>query len=176
MKRLLYAIPLGVALGLTAMLPVQADNKTDQSNVPAELRVPDGYKRVLSTEWRGVQIYDCVDGAWKFREPKADIVADKPIDKRIAIHYVGPTWESTRDGSAVVGAVKARVNAPNPQSDIPWLLLQATKNSGKGVFDDVAYIQRLDTVGGTAPDGSCMAGQTAEIPYMSTYDFWAPKK
>jgi len=174
MKRLLYAIPLSVALGLTAVLSAQAANKTDQSDVPTEVRVPDGYKRVLSTTGRGVQIYDCVNGAWKFREPKADIFADKPNDKQLAIHYVGPTWESTKDSSKVVGTLDARVDAPNPQADIPWLRLKATPTGGKGVFDDVAYIQRLDTVGGTAPAGACSAGQTAQIPYMSTYDFWAP--
>ena len=175
MKRLLYVIPLTVALGLTAALTAQAANKTHQSHVPTELRVPDGYKRVLSTEGRGVQIYDCVNGAWKFREPKAEIL-DQPSGKQVAIHYVGPTWESTKDGSAVVGAVKARVDAPVPQADIPWLLLQATSTSGPGLFGEVQYIQRLDTEGGVAPAGPCTTGQTVSVPYQATYEFWAPAK
>ena len=175
MKRLAYVIPLGLALALTAALPASAANTPDQSNVPVEIRVPDGYTRVATTEGRGYQIYDCADGAWKFREPTADIL-DPLSREQIASHYAGPTWESTTDGSKVVGAVDARAEAPDPAGDIPWLLLKATDTSGTGVFDDVAYIQRLDTVGGAAPAGECLAGMTARIPYMSTYDFWAAKK
>ena len=177
MKRLLFAIPLGLALGLTTIVPAGAVDKTpDQSHLPVELRVPDGYRRVLTTEGRGVQIYDCVDGAWKFRAPKADIHLDKQNDKLVATHYVGPTWESLKDGSKVVGARKAGRDAPNPQQDIPWLLLEAKSNAGSGVFADVDYIQRLDTDGGVAPPGPCTTGETARVPYRSTYDFWASKK
>ena len=176
MKRLLYAIPLGLAVGLLSTVSVLATNKTDQSNVPTELRVPDGHKRVLTSVGRGVQIYDCADGAWKFRAPRADIFRDKPNDKLIAIHYAGPTWESTKDGSKVVATVHARRDAPSPQRDIPWLLLKATPSADKGVFGDVDYIQRLDTDGGVAPSGACAAGQTAEVPYVATYVFWAPSK
>ena len=175
MKRLLYVIPLALAVGLTSTFPALAADKTDQSNVPPELRVPDGYKRVLVSVGRGVQIYDCVDGAWKFREPTAAIF-DKRTDKVVAIHYVGPTWQSIRDGSKVVGAVKARRDAPNPQRDIPWLLLQATSHTGQGEFGEVHYIQRLDTVGGVAPAGPCTTGQTASVPYEATYEFWATAK
>ena len=173
MKRLLYVIPLVLALGLLSTFPALATGQTDQSNVPPELRVPDGYKRVLGSVGRGVQIYDCVDGAWKFREPTAAIF-DKRTDKVVAIHYVGPTWQSIRDGSEVVGAVKARRDAPNPRRDIPWLLLQATSTSGPGVFAEVEYIQRLETEGGVAPAGPCTTGQTASVPYEATYESWAP--
>ena len=175
MKRILFAIPLGLAVGLMSTVAALAADKTDQSNVPVELRVPDGYNRVLTSVGRGVQIYDCVNGAWTFRAPRADILRDEPNDKLVAIHYAGPTWESTKDGSKVVGAVQARRDAPNPQRDIPWLRLHAASNAGTGVFGDVDYIQRLDTVGGVAPTGACAAGQTAEVPYQATYDFWAQK-
>ena len=175
MKRLLYAIPLVLALGLTSTFPALATGQTDQSNVPPELRVPDGYKRVLGSVGRGVQIYDCVEGAWKFREPTAAIF-DKRTDKVVAIHYVGPSWQSIRDGSKVVGAVRARRDAPNAQRDIPWLLLQATGTSGPGVFAEVQYIQRLDTEGGVAPAGPCTTGQTVSVPYQAAYEFWAPAK
>ncbi len=173
MKRLLYVIPLVLALGLTSTFPALATGQTDQSTVPLDLKVPDGYKRVLVSVGRGVQIYDCVDGAWKFREPTAAIFDKKKV---VAIHYVGPTWQSIEDGSKVVGAVKARRDAPNPQRDIPWLLLQATSTAGAGVLAEVHYIQRLDTMGGVAPAGPCTTGQTASVPYEATYAFWAPAK
>src|SRR5262245_41726029 len=169
MKRLRYVIPLVLALGLTSTFPGPATAQTDQSNVPPELRVPDGYQRVLG---RGVQIYDCVNGAWQFREPTAAIF-DQRTDTVVAIHYAGPTWQSIQDGSKVVGAVKARRDAPNPQRDIPWLLLQATSATGPGLFGAVQYIQRLDTEGGVAPAGPCTTGRTASVPYQATYAFWA---
>jgi len=170
MKRLLYVIPVVLALGLSSTFPALA---TDRSTVPPELRVPDGYHRVLESVGRGVQIYDCVDGAWKFREPAAAIV-DERSDKVVAIHYVGPTWQSIRDGSKVVAAVKARRDAPNPQTDIPWLLLQSTSNAGPGLFAGVQYIQRLNTEGGVAPAGACTTGQSVGVPYKADYQFWAP--
>ena len=174
MKRLLRIIPVALALGVLSTSPALATDKTDQTNVPTELRVPTGYKRVLQTIGRGVQMYDCVDGAWKFRAPKADIF-DEKTGKLVAIHYVGPTWESTRDGSKVVGALDAPpLAAPNPQRDIPWLRLRAASNAGTGVFTEVDYIQRLDTVGGVAPTGACATGETKDVPYEATYDFWAP--
>jgi Protein of unknown function (DUF3455) len=175
MKRLLYVIPLVLALGLGSTFPALATDQIDQSNLPPELRVPDGYKPVLESVGRGVQIYDCVDGAWKFREPAAAIF-DKRTGNVVAIHYAGPAWQSIRDGSKVVGAVKARRDAPNPQRDIPWLLLQATSTAGPGLFAEVRYIQRLDTEGGVAPAGPCTTGQAAGVPYQATYEFWAPAK
>ena len=175
MKRLLKAALLALALGVILTSPGLAADQPDQSNVPPDLRVSPGYKRVLESVGRGVQIYDCVDGAWKFREPTAAIV-DKGTDRVVAIHYVGPTWQSIHDGSKVVGAVKARLDAPNPQRDIPWLLLQATSNKGPGVFAEMVYIQRLDTVGGVAPSGACTTGQAVSVPYEATYAFWARSK
>lgn len=171
MHRLLSVIPVVLILTLSSTFPALAID--DQSKVPAELRVPDGYQRVLQSFGRGVQVYDCVDGSWKFREPAAAIV-DERSGEIVAIHYAGPTWQSVRDGSKVVGAVKARSDAPNPQRDIPWLLLQATSTTGPGLFANVGYIQRLTTTGGVAPAGACTPGQSTGVPYKATYQFWAP--
>lgn len=173
MKRLLYVIPLALVLSLTTTLPALADDHSERSNVPPELRVPAGYARVLTSVGRGVQVYDCADGTWKLREPAAAIV-NRHNERVIALHYLGPTWQSIQDGSKVVGAVKARRDAPRPERDIPWLLLQATSNTGPGLFAEVDYIQRLDTVGGVAPTGSCTSGQTKSVSYQATYLFWAP--
>ena len=119
MKCLLRVIPVALALGVLSTSPALATDKTDQSSVPAELRVAAGYKRVLQTVGRGVQIYDCANGAWKFREPKAAIF-DARTGKQVAIHYVGPTWESTRDGSKVVGALDAPpARRPEPAARHP---------------------------------------------------------
>ena len=140
--------------------------------VPPELAVPEGQRLVLATVGAGVQIYDCVNGAWTFREPAANILRGVPV----ALHYAGPTWQSLVDGSKVTAAVQARLNAPRPDRDIPWLLLRATGNVGAGVFADVDFVQRLRTSGGVAPTGACDPAVRAStaVPYTAVYNFWAP--
>jgi hypothetical protein len=141
--------------------------------VPPELRVPDGQRLILTTLGKGVQIYDCVNGAWTFREPAALILRNLTP---VALHYAGPTWQSLADGSKVTAAVQARVDAPRPDRDIPWLLLRATGNVGAGVFAEVDYVQRLFTSGGVAPTGGCdpAVRASAAVPYTAVYAFWAP--
>src|SRR5215831_1238743 len=171
MKPQLLVMLVVLVWALSSTLPaVAADN---QSKVPPELRVGDGYTRVLETTGRGIQTYDCVSSAWKFREPTAAIY-DIASGEITALHYVGPTWQSTVDGSKVVAAVDARLDAPNPQKDIQWLRLQATSNTGPGVFANVKFVQRLNTAGGVAPAGACTTGQSVSVPYKATYAFWAP--
>ena len=112
---------------------------------------------------------------WVFKAPEAELF-DK-ASRKIGKHYAGPTWEST-DGSAVVGEVKARDAGPDP-SAIPWLLLAAKSNSGRGVLSQVKSIQRLQTVGGKAPSAPCTrdtVGQVARVPYKAVYYFYAGKQ
>jgi hypothetical protein len=173
MKRILAAVLAVLAVTLGSTTPAMAMDDMSRRNVPPELSVPEGYVRVLESVGIGVQIYDCVDAAWKFREPAAGIF-DERSERVVAIHYAGPTWQSIRDGSKVVAAVKTRRDAPNPQRDIPWLLLQSASNTGPGMYADVEYIQRLDTDGGVAPAGVCTTGASVSVPYRATYAFWAP--
>lgn len=121
----------------------------------------------------GVQIYQCTAGAWAFLEPAANLVgfAVGTSGVKTAIHYKGPTWESTNDGSLVQGVTIA--SSPVPGS-IPQLLLKATANRGTGIFGTVTYINRLDTQGGAAPTGSCTSGQTIGVPYTAQYLFYVP--
>jgi Protein of unknown function (DUF3455) len=44
-----------------------------------------------------------------------------------------------------------------------------------GVFNNVLFIQRIDTRGGVAPTGTCSAPTTAAVDYVANYVFWAPK-
>jgi hypothetical protein len=85
------------------------------------------------------------------------------------IHFRGPSWESIRDGSLV----EARTVASSPvEGAIPQLLLQKTRTRGTGIFGDVTFVQRLDTVGGLAPTTRCMDGQTQGVPYTAEYRFF----
>jgi hypothetical protein len=154
----------------------QGPDPQGQAAVPAELQFPAGERVLLRAEAKGVQIYQCKTNAqnaarleWTFVAPEADLsdANGKPVGK----HYAGPTWEAS-DGSKVVGEVRAHTEAPDANA-IPWLLLSAKSTSGTGTFANVTHIQRIDTVGGKAPE-SCRnvdAGRTLSVPYSATYIF-----
>jgi hypothetical protein len=70
----------------------------------------------------------------------------------------------------VVGAVSKRCTA-SPDA-IPWLLLRAISSEGPGVFNGVTHIQRVNTVGGTAPTEAGSLGEVREIAYTAEYFFY----
>ena len=128
---------------------------------------------------RGVQIYECrakgEGHEWAFVAPDADLF--DLHGQRIGHHGAGPYWQAA-DGSRVVGTVKARADAPAANA-IPWLLL-ATKDTGPaGAFSGVTSIQRVNTVGGTAPAVPCTRdanGKQARIHYAADYRFFTSAK
>jgi hypothetical protein len=149
--------------------------------VPDSLKVPPTQTLSLETRATGVQIYDCKPNKddptrfeWVFRAPEADLF--DPAGQKIGKHYAGPTWESN-DGSKVVGEVKARDDGPDVNA-IPWLLLSAKSTSGVGVLGQTVSIQRVQTVGGTAPVEGCSQAQTGKeirVPYKATYYFYVAR-
>ena len=152
MKRSLVVVFLG---GCAVQVPanLQPANESLAQVVPA----------------KGVQIYECRDAKWVFVAPDADLF-DK-AGRKIGTHYAGPHWEAA-DGSKVVGAVKARSDAPAAGA-IPWLLLSTKSVAGEGSFSKVTSIQRVSTTGGVAPAGGCAeAGAQARVPYTADYYFF----
>jgi hypothetical protein len=158
------------------------------STTPALVAVPDAIKGDASQQVtmvvpaKGVQIYECRAKAnqagafeWAFVGPEAELF--NPAGTiRIGRHYGGPSWEAI-DGSKLVGALKARSDAPKA-GDIPWLLLTTTASGPKGSFSDVTAIQRVNTVGGIAPTSACGAGNAgagARVPYTADYYMLAKK-
>jgi Protein of unknown function (DUF3455) len=123
----------------------------------------------------GVQIYSCnataTGYAWVFIAPEANLLNHG--GDVVGTHYAGPTWEAD-DGSKIVGAKVAA--ASSPDGAIPWLLLKVVSHGGPdGRFSDVTSVQRLETVGGTAPATGCdadHAGATARVPYTAHYVFY----
>jgi Protein of unknown function (DUF3455) len=98
-----------------------------------------------------------------------------------------PTWQDSRDSSAVWG----NNSFPPAQSStdsrfvrdgaIPWLLLPVAGTqvgpTGGDRLTKTTFIQRLDTVGGVAPDASTCAtpddaGHKALRPYSADYFFY----
>jgi len=143
-----------------------------------KLAAPDDSRLAFYYDAIGVQIYSCqataTGYAWTFQAPEASL-----FDRRghlVVKHYGGPTWEAESDHSKVVAKKLEEFSAHSDA--IPELLLQATGHDGQGQMDDVSYIQRLDTVGGLAPNNGCDAahvGATARVDYTATYFFYRPK-
>jgi hypothetical protein len=142
------------------------------TGIPAALQVPDGNERVGVFGAKGVQVYTCTDGAWKFLEPAATLWDKKDLGRKtVALHSRGPVWVSTVDGSAVNASAVATVAVDGA---VPELLLKATATRGDGVFGKVSYVQRLQTKGGLAPTGTCTGTDQVGVPYSATYAFYAP--
>jgi hypothetical protein len=145
------------------------------TSIPSAIAVPEGHTFAFWLTARGDQIYACkpFEGghAWTLVAPDADLFGPLGL-LRVGLHYQGPTWESL-DGSSVVAAKEAGVTVD--ETAIPWLLLRATGNTGKGLMSKVAYIQRIKTVGGLAPKTGCDAEHIEErsnVPYTATYVFY----
>jgi hypothetical protein len=161
-----------VAESIQQAVRVRPDGQAATS-VPSGLQPPAGNALEAQFAGRGVRVYQCTAGAWVFIEPAANLVGYEIGRSGIqtAIHYKGPTWESTTDGSLVQGTTIA---SEPVSGSIPQLLLQATANRGTGIFGRVTYINRLDTRGGAAPADSCTSGQTVGVPYSAQYLFYVP--
>jgi hypothetical protein len=183
MIRALAVVAHFVAIALIGSLV--AGSATAQStpaaeDVPAALAPPAGTVLLFKLGASGVQIYACEadpDDAtafvWTFKAPEAELLNER--DEPVGSHFAGPTWQG-HDGSAVVGAVLERADAPEAGA-IPWLLLEATEHTGSGVFSTITHIQRLDTSGGAAPAEGCdeaHAGDEVRVPYEATYAFFYP--
>lgn len=118
----------------------------------------------------GVQIYHWNGTAWTFVAPEAALFNDPCYEEQVGIHYAGPTWES-KDGSKVAG-VRQAACTPN-RGAIPWLLLAATPTPRHGIFARTTYIQRVNTIGGTAPaEAGSAVGDEARVPYSAEYYFY----
>ena len=125
---------------------------------------------------KGFQVYECRNAKaggfeWAFVAPDAELFDAR--GQLIGRHGAGPYWQAA-DGSRIVGAVKARADAPT-QGAIPWLLLSARNDGPAGDFSPVVAIQRVNTHGGLAPTEGCSAqalGQRARVPYTADYRFF----
>lgn len=172
MNRVMVALGIvTAAVGLAACSAPQIDVKPvamEEVSAPDLVKVPAGNKMIAHFEGQGVQIYQCTDSAWTLLEPAATL---SDHGKPVALHFKGPIWVSTVDGSEVDAAAVPGASVKH-DSAVPELLLKASENRGKGQFSAVTYVQRLATRGGLAPTGSCTAGDQVSVPYSATYTFW----
>jgi Protein of unknown function (DUF3455) len=174
---MMMPLVLMMPLALMALLAgCAAASPETRAEVPESLRIAADPSPALRTHGVGVQIYRCLADKenaarfeWQLLAPEADLFDH--AGKKLGRHYAGPTWEAL-DGSVVTGEVAARADSPDPGS-IAWLLLRAKTTSGRGIFGDVRFIQRLRTVGGSAPAGGCSPGTAgSEVRVRYSADYW----
>jgi hypothetical protein len=160
----------------SALMLLLAASATACSSIPAKLDPGPHQSLAMVVPAKGVQVYECrakSEGGfeWAFVGPEAEL-----FDRRgaaIGNHYGGPHWEAA-DGSKVVGKVRERAEAPSAGA-IPWLLLEAKSVGPDGMFSNITSIQRLNTVGGTAPKDGCSqatVGKPVRVPYSADYYFF----
>ena len=150
-----------------------------QANLPDAVKVPAGHSVVMETATTAGEItYQCrakKDIAdqfeWVFVGPVAGL---KDRKGAMVGKYYGPpaTWENM-DGSKVTGAQVAV--APNGDGNIPNQLVKANPATGMGAMQGVSYIQRVATVGGTAPKSVCGKANESEkqvVQYSADYIFY----
>jgi hypothetical protein len=173
----LAAVLLVVWQVLIVPLPVSASASAPPT-VPEAIAVPPGYMLLFSRHATGVQTYECQNGVWAFRAPRA-LLFDPQSRRLTGIHYggidrgltPGPWWESLRDGSRIRGGNAVSAPSPNANS-IPLLRLEVLERQGSGVFSPVSYIQRLNTEGGVGPTGVCQPGAQRWVAYTADYYFY----
>mgnify|MGYP001169810490 CR=1 FL=1 len=134
------------------------------------IQAPTGNRVAFKVYASGVQVYTWNGTMWGFVGPIATLYSNAGLTGKVGTHYAGPTWKSN-SGSLVIGRVSTRCT-PDAAS-IPWLLLEADETDGSGIFAKVTYIQRVNTVGGTAPaEPGTMDGEQAFVPYTTEYVFY----
>jgi hypothetical protein len=153
------------------VLPILAVGCANTVQVPDNLKPGANESLAMVAAATGVQVYQCRDSKWLFVAPQAELWDAR--GRKIGSHYAGPHWEAA-DGSKVVGAVKARADAP-VSGNIPWLLLGAKSVGGEGAFSKVTSIQRVATAGGMAPTQDCQSGEEARVYYSADYYFFTSK-
>jgi hypothetical protein len=163
-----------------------SDGAPPLPSIPPALEVPSGAMLKIHDRGVGVQIYTCtasggvdagVDGgattyAWVLKAPDAKLF--DAANDQVGTHGAGPNWTSTVDGSVVNGTKVVQVDSPLVTA-IPWLLLRASSTSGTGVFSDITYVQRLNTMGGKAPATGCdstMVNTDVRVDYSADYYFY----
>jgi len=175
------AIVLAAVLlvGQMLSLPVSAAaSAVAPPTVPEAIAVPAGSVLLFSRHAKGAQTYECQNGEWAFRAPRA-LLFDPQSHRPTGIHYggidrgltPGPWWESLRDSSRIRAGKALSAPSPNANS-IPLLRLEVLERQGSGVFSPVSYIQRLNTVGGVGPTGLCQPGAQRWVPYTADYYFY----
>lgn len=159
-------------------------SESENLEIPAAVNLPPanspgGYTRVATYFAEGVQKYKAQLKAgapgtyeWVFVAPQANLY--DASNRIVGTHGAGPNWAlSPTDSIYGQHFTPAKTVTSPTANSIDWLLLMP--KAGKvptGIFANVAYIQRIATVGGKAPDVlPTSAAETVEVKYTAIYRF-----
>lgn len=193
--RLNLALAAAFVTAASISVPLAAANDdVTPPPVPSNLQVPEGQQAYLIGHAYGTQNYTCLLSAsgfmWAFHGPQATLFDE--ANEQLTTHYLSPnpaqngaqraTWQHSDDTSTVWAAAIASSTDPNfvAPGAIPWLLLQvvgAHDGPTEGsTLTQTTFIQRVNTVGGTAPTTGCRVagdiGKKAMVPYTTDYIFY----
>jgi hypothetical protein len=139
----------------------------------SKIKAPSDREPVLKLAARGAQVFRCekrdTQGVWIFRQPDAELL--DAAGKVVGRHGANFSFEHA-DGSRLVSTIAGYDDAPKP-TDLRWLLM-TTKSYGKGAFEGVTHVQRVNTAGGMPP-ASCdlaHAGRILRIDFTSDFVFY----
>jgi hypothetical protein len=185
-------LALAASLGLGAAAPpayAHGNRHPDTPEVPAGLEVPEGNRPFLISHGVGTQNYICLVAGqpWTFLGPQATLFDHR--GKQALTHFlsVNPfepgvaraTWQDSRDTSAVWALAIASSSDPAyvEPGAVAWLLLRVVGAQagwpGPSKVAQTTFIQRVNTVGGSAPSATCpAAGTRAFVPYETDYVFY----
>jgi hypothetical protein len=142
----------------------------------SSIKAPADHEPVLRLAARGVQVFRCEkrdgQGAWVFRQPDAELL--DATGKAVGRHGANFSFEHV-DGSRLVASIAAHDEAPRP-TDLRWLLM-TTRSFGKGAFDGITHVQRINTSGGMPP-ASCdtaQVGRVLRVDFTSDFVFYRPR-
>ena len=142
----------------------------------SSIKAPSDREPALQLSAQGVQVFRCEkrDGAfvWTFRQPDAQLL--DAFGKPVGRHGANFSFEHV-DGSRLVATIAAYDDAPK-SADLRWLLL-STRSFGKGAFDGVTHVQRVNTRGGMPPE-RCDSGhidQLLRVDFSADLIFYRPR-
>ena len=162
--------------------------------VPAGLEVEAPNEAFLLGRGVGTQNYVCQPAdslgrvAWTLFTPVATLFSDQ--QEQLTTHFFSPNpeegvivraaWQDSRDTSIVWARVITSVPDPNASGAIAWLKLQAAGAqegpTGGDTLSRTTFIQRVNTVGGSAPATGCEiptdVGRKVFVPYAADYFFY----
>lgn len=163
-------------------------------SVPSDIRLsPDDFTPILKAHAVGTQGYVCIavgsTYSWSPFGPQATLFDEN--GQQVLTHFLSPapysllpspTWQHSKDSSAVWGQLIAPSSDPGyvAPGAIPWLLLEAAVVGDGPTGGDrllpTRRIQRVNTVDGAAPSTGCSQpgniGKRALVPYEADYYFY----
>lgn len=191
------ALVAGLALAFAVAAQAHHGGRVTPPNVPDLIEVEEGNEPFLVGHAIGTQNYVCAPSAtgvaWALFTPQATLFNDQ--GQQILTHFFSPnpvehntviraTWEDSRDTSTVWARAVQTSTDPAfvTPGAIAWVLLnvkdtgaQAGPTGGQRMTG-TTFIQRVNTVGGSAPPTGCAQssdlGAKAFVPYTADYFFY----